>query len=229
MSEPIMPFAIYLEVGRRRTFAGALDWPGWCRSGKDEATALQALLAYAPRYAQVLQPTGLAFTPPGDVAQLQVVETLPGNAVTDFGAPATTPTADARPVTEAESQRFITVLRACWQAFDAAVRQAEGKELRKGPRGGGRDLGKIVAHVAEAEASYLRRLGWKLKPVPDEPPEATLRRTHQAVVEALTAAVRQELPERGPRGGKLWAPRYFVRRAAWHVLDHAWEIEDRLT
>ncbi len=22
--------------------------------------------------------------------------------------------------------------------------------------------------------------------------------------------------------------RYFVRRTAWHVLDHLWEIEDRL-
>jgi hypothetical protein len=26
---------------------------------------------------------------------------------------------------------------------------------------------------------------------------------------------------------KLWSPRYFVRRSAWHALDHAWEIEDR--
>jgi hypothetical protein len=25
-----------------------------------------------------------------------------------------------------------------------------------------------------------------------------------------------------------WPPRYVVRRAAWHVLDHAWEIEDRI-
>jgi hypothetical protein len=35
-------------------------------------------------------------------------------------------------------------------------------------------------------------------------------------------------PERVPRSGKLWTPRYFVRRTAWHALDHAWEIEDRL-
>jgi hypothetical protein len=40
--------------------------------------------------------------------------------------------------------------------------------------------------------------------------------------------VRGELAERGPRGGIRWPARYYVRRAAWHVLDHAWEIEDRL-
>jgi hypothetical protein len=40
--------------------------------------------------------------------------------------------------------------------------------------------------------------------------------------------VRDEIPDRGPRGGRVWAPRHFVCRVAWHVLDHAWKIEDRL-
>ena len=40
---------VYLEVGSRRTFAAAIDWPGWCRMGPDEATALQTLLDYGPR------------------------------------------------------------------------------------------------------------------------------------------------------------------------------------
>lgn len=26
---------------------------------------------------------------------------------------------------------------------------------------------------------------------------------------------------------KGWPPRYAARRIAWHVLDHAWQIEDR--
>jgi len=25
----------------------------------------------------------------------------------------------------------------------------------------------------------------------------------------------------------VWPARYAIRRTAWHVLDHAWEIEDR--
>ncbi|NOX63821.1 MAG: hypothetical protein GXP42_18035 [Chloroflexi bacterium] len=108
---------IYLEIGKRRTFACAAAWPGWCRSGRDEARALQALLAYGPRYAQVAQRGGVLFDAPSDIAQFQVVERLQGTGVTDFGAPGVIP----------------------------------------------------------------------------------------------------------------WPPRYFIRRVIWHVLDHAWEIEDRVS
>ena len=48
---------------------------------------------------------------------------------------------------------------------------------------------------------------------------------HAAVLDALTRAVIEGLPAAGPRGGVIWTARSFVRRAAWHVLDHAWEIE----
>ena len=51
--------------------------------------------------------------------------------------------------------------------------------------------------------------------------------TRSVVLDALSRAVTEGLPEKGPRGGALWTPRYFVRRTAWHALDHAWEIEDR--
>src|SRR5512134_1631011 len=78
---------VYLEVGQKRTFAGALDYPGWCRSGRDEASALQALLDYGPRYARVLRPAGLDFHSPADVSEFVVVERVEGNATTDFGAP----------------------------------------------------------------------------------------------------------------------------------------------
>ncbi len=222
------PIEIYLEVGKKRTFAGALNWPGWLRSGKDENAALEALLAYGPRYAQVLQHTALGFTPPDQVARLKLVERYPGNASTNFGAPAIAPSTDAEPVDEAELQRFQILLRACWQAFDAAIQQATGRELRKGPRGGGRDLDTIVEHVVGADASYLARLAWKHKRNQSDTPQEELLRTRRAVLDALTSAVREGLPERGPRGGVIWTPRYFVRRVAWHVLDHAWEIEDRL-
>ena len=48
--------SIYLEIGQKKTFACAIDWPGWSRAGRDESSALQALLDSAPRYAQVLTP-----------------------------------------------------------------------------------------------------------------------------------------------------------------------------
>ena len=79
------PLAVYLEVGQKRVFACALDWPGWCRSGKTEALALEGLAAYATRYAAVAREAGLPFQ--GSPAPtFTVVERLPGTGTTDFGA-----------------------------------------------------------------------------------------------------------------------------------------------
>jgi hypothetical protein len=158
-----------------------------------------------------------------------VVERLEGNATTDFGAPDIAPSSDTKPLDEAELQRLQTLLQAYWQAFDAAVQAASGKELRKGPRGGGRDLAGIIRHVLGAEAGYLARLARKFKQDETADINEELARTRQAVLEALVAAAHGEVPERGLRGGVIWAARYFVRRVAWHVLDHLWEIEDRIT
>jgi hypothetical protein len=218
---------VYLEVGQKRTFAGALDWPGWCRRGSDEATALQALVDYGPRYARVFQRTALTFTPPDEVSAFNVVERLKGNDATDFGAANVAPTRDAEPFDDAALQRSQTLLRAVWRAFDRAVEAGTGKELSKGPRGGGRDLERIVGHVLEADAGYLSRLARKARQ-DEADQEEVLAATRKAMLEALEAGARGEIPERGPRGGALWAPRYFVRRVAWHTLDHAWEIEDRI-
>jgi hypothetical protein len=136
------------------------------------------------------------------------------------------PASDARPVDSAELRRFQMLLAAGWQALDEAVRASAGKELRKGPRGGGREVDEIVQHVYGAEAAYVRQLGWQLKN--NEDPSQEPSRVRQTVLDALAAAVRGELPAQGPRGGAHWTPRYFVRRTAWHALDHAWEIEDRI-
>jgi hypothetical protein len=219
---------VYLEIGKKRTFAGAIDWPGWCRIGRDEGSALQALVDYGPRYARILSATRLGFQAAGDASVLAVVERLEGNATTDFGAPAVAPSSDTSAVDDAELQRFQTLLEACWRAFDATVQAALGKELRKGPRGGGRDLEGIVRHVLGADVGYLARLAWKFEKSEEEDLSDGLGRTRQSILDALAAATRGEVPARGPRGGVTWAPRYYVRRVAWHVLDHTWEIEDRV-
>jgi hypothetical protein len=85
----------------------------------------------------------------------------------------------------------------------------------------------VIQHVLGAEAGYLGALGWKLKKSTETDPAETLAQTRQAILEGLEASVRGDIPARGPRGGLRWPPRYFVRRAAWHILDHVWEIEDR--
>jgi hypothetical protein len=215
--------AVYLEVGDKRVFAGAIDWPAWARSGRDEDAALEALFAYAPRYARVLKGTRLGFEVPSDPSDLRVVERLPGTATTDFGAPDVPPSADAEPVSDADLRRFATLFRACWRAFDRAAEAAENVELTKGPRGGGRELEKIVDHVLGSDESYLSMIGAK---APRVAPNGRPERVRRAVLDALDVAVREGVPP-GPRGGKRWTPRYFVRRSAWHALDHAWEIEDR--
>ncbi len=218
---------VYLEIGEKRTFAGAIEWPGWTRSGRDEGSALQALYDYASRYAAVIQGSGRDFTPPPGVSAFAVVERLPGGSGTDFGAPSAIPAADARPAHAAELARMETLLSACWRGFDAAVAVAAGKELRKGPRGGGRELAAIVRHVLEADRGYLSAVGWKIEAGEEEDPAAALARTRQAALDALGASAGGEIPPTGPRGGRRWPARYFVRRVAWHVLDHKWEIEDR--
>jgi hypothetical protein len=183
---------------------------------------MQALLDYAPRYARVVE--GLGFEVSTATEPLSVRERLQGGASTDMGSlSGNAPTFDSQPVNQADHEWLIRVLQACWRALDHAAEMARGRELQTGVRGGGRRLDAIVQHVLDGEGGYLRRLDYKRSKQADT--DATLSRA--AILEALAASVRGEVPETGPRGGKRWSARYFVRREAWHVLDHAWEIEDR--
>lgn len=220
---------VYLELGKKRTFAGAIDWPGWCRAGRDEASALQALLDAAPRYVRAIAGTSLGFEAPLDMSALAVVERLAGSATTDFGAPDAAPPSDSQPIGDDDLRRFEALLGACWAALEAAARAAEGVELRKGPRGGGRDLDKIVRHVLDAEQSYVGRIGAKPEKGEVKGLREEIGRARDTALRALAASAHGEMPERGLRGGAYWPARYYVRRSAWHVLDHAWEIEDRAT
>ena len=219
---------VYVEAGSKRVFAGAIEWPGWCRSGRDESRAHAALVEYGSRYAAAMRGSVKGFSVPV-ASTLTVVERLTGDATTDFGAPSIAPVADTRPVDAAELKRLLAVLGACWDAFDRAVDDAAGRELRKGPRGGGREVDAIVAHVLGAEAMYVTRLAAKGPTLEGRDAREAADEVRDAVRDALRRAVLEGLPSAGPRGGKIWLPRYFVRRAAWHVLDHAWEIEDRST
>ena len=217
---------VYLEVGQKRTFAGAIDWPGWCRAGRDESSALQALFEAGPRYAKILSRARLGFKIPSAVSAFVVVERLKGNATTDFGAPDMIPGSDSNPIHDAELRRLQAILKACWRGLDAAGESAQGKTLRTGPRGGGRNVDRIFQHVQDSELSYLSSLGGKVPRTESQQP--SLEETRQAILKTLAASAHGEIAEYGPRGGKRWLPRYFVRRTAWHVLDHIWEIEDRI-
>jgi hypothetical protein len=228
MSPSSKQIDVYLEVGKKRTFAGAIDWPGWCRNGRDADEALQTLFEYGPRYARAVRTARLGFKIPADVSVFKMSERVKGSATTDFGATDASLSSDAEPINAPELRRFQAILRACWRAFDASVRSAHGQSLAKGPRGGGRDLDKIINHLLESEGGYLGALGWKLEREEEDDPARLLKHTRKTILEGLAAAARGEIPAKGPRGGVRWTPRYFIRREAWHVLDHAWELEDRL-
>jgi hypothetical protein len=214
---PEIQVAVGIEIADRRTFASALDWPGWSRSGRDDAAALLALDASRARYVAVVQAAGLVA--PGD-RPLDAVERRPGTAATGFGVPEVIFDRDRRPVDEREAARLAALVAAAWDALEAVTAVAPAV-LRKGPRGGGRDRDAVVAHVTGAEASYGRQVGVRM-PVPDP--------GDQDAVAALRAAILDVLrrPSDGSAlAGRRWTQRYAARRIAWHALDHAWEIEDR--
>jgi len=208
---------VYLEVGKRRVFASAADWPGWTRSGKDEKLALDALAAATPRYAQVAKAARIAFAPG---TGFEVVERLPGDATTEFGAPGAIAKSESKRLTKKEAGRLSALVAASWTVLDR-VGETAPTSLRKGPRGGGRDRDAIVDHVLGAETMYARKLGLRLQQ-PDPGDAAALREFRNEIVAGLRSGTKG-VTERG------WPARYAARRMAWHVLDHAWEIENRAT
>jgi hypothetical protein len=205
-----------IESTRLKAFASALDWPGWSRPGKTPEAAVEALLSFASRYAAIAARAGVPF-PAGDL-QADVVEELEGDATTAFGAPSMTFEADRAPTNADEARVIAALVEAAWTTFDQTAAAAPA-ELRKGPRGGGRDTARMVEHVVGAEQSYGRRVGVRIR-MPDP--------TDRAAVAAMRAAILAPLSSRSD-GSPIdrWTQRYAARRIAWHAIDHAWEIEDR--
>ena len=205
---------VLVETTPKKVFVSALDWPGLSRGARDEAAAVESLLAHVERYAPVARAAGHPL--PGRDLDLEVAERVDGDAGTAFGMPSVVAETDREPVDATEAARLAALVEAAFDAFDRIAAGAPA-ELRKGPRGGGRDTAKMVEHVRGGNDAYASVLG-----IPKDrrtPPDvAPMRR----MLEVL------RLPSDGsPIAGKKWPPRYAARRIAWHALDHAWEIEDR--
>jgi hypothetical protein len=212
------PIAVYIESGAKKVFACAVDFPGWCRSGKDEASALEALAGYAPRYAEVAKRAKAAFA--SQEPEFEVVERIKGKGATDFGIPHEIPELDAEPLTARQAARQVELMEAAWALLDK-VAKSTPSELRKGPRGGGRDRDKMLDHVFGAEAAYGRQIGVK-HPQPELGDTRAVKALRKDIAEALRGA-----SDGSPVREKGWPPRYALRRITWHVLDHVWEMQDR--
>lgn len=194
---------VYLEEGKSTVFSVSLDWPGWCRHAKTADLAITALDDYRGRFARIITGT---FRP----GAFEVVGIVKGTGTTDFGAPDALGPWDEIPLTTRDLNRQLKVLQDCWNYFDRVVKKAPAKMLR-GPRGGGRDRDAIVDHVREAERASASRIGARVAP------RTPWDEQRNVVLETLKA---------GSDNAK-WPAAYAIRRCAWHVVDHAWEIEDK--
>jgi hypothetical protein len=207
---------IYIEAGKKKAVAWSLEWPGWCRIRRNEMEVVQALIDYEERYRLIAQRAGLEFVP-GD---LVVVARLQGDNNTDWGVPAVMAPADTQPIDASTAQRNVALLRAAWGTLEDVV-AASPAELRKGPRGGGRDRDEIRRHVVECDRVYARKIGVRHKP---------FEVTDSAALKAMRneiAAVLSKPSTGDPLSAGGWNASYAIRRMAWHVVDHIWEIEDR--
>src|SRR6266487_5790670 len=207
---------IYVELGGKKAIAWSLEWPGWCRIRTSEEAAVQALIDTEARYRLIAQRAGQNFAP----GNLVVVERLLGDGNTAWGVPSVLASAENRPIDATTAQRNVVLLRASWDMLEEVV-AASPAELRKGPRGGGRDRDEIQRHVIEAERVYARKIGVRHKPF-----EMNDKSALEAMREEMAAVLSK------PSNGELlvsggWNASYAVRRIAWHVVDHIWEIEDR--
>jgi hypothetical protein len=211
---------VMIEQGKKRTVASAFDWPGWDRGGRSEADALAVLAAYRPRYARVAKLAGFA-NEFAAAEQVKVIERVEGTGMTDFYTlSARTAEPEKKPMSEAECERKIALLRACWAYFDDVASRVSA-ELRKGPRGGGRDRDKIVGHANRAEiGDFATRVGVKDSLDAWQNPDEL--RAHR---DAFCAAIRDHNSRGAP--ARTWTVQYVIRRCAYHMLDHAWEMEDR--
>jgi hypothetical protein len=212
---------VILEIGRkRRVVAGAMDWPGLDRWGTSEDDALAKLLSYVPRYVGVAERAGMtsAFARARDP---DVVERVPGSSSTDFWGIAHVPSQIEREVlSPADLERRLDLLQACWAHFDDLAAHVSA-ELRPGARSAGRSRDQIIRHVHINEPEQFSR-----KVEVRTPPDVVLsqggRATHR---QAYLTAIRAYNAEGKP--ARTWPLQFLVRRTAHHVMDHAWEMEDR--
>jgi hypothetical protein len=213
---------VMVERGKKkRTVACAFDWSGWDRSGKTEEAALQVLEVYRPRYAKVAALAGLSdeFLA---AHELKVVERVEGIGMTDYyGVSGRSAGPEQVQMTEAECERKVALLRASWTYFDDVAAHVS-PELRKGPRGGGRERDEIVRHVNANEVEdFGRKAGVRYPPDAWRDPDDL-----RAFRDAFCTGIR-ETNARGTAAGQSWTVQFLIRRCVWHMLDHAWEMEDR--
>jgi len=212
---------VTLEIGPKgkKVVAMAPDWPGLERGAKTGEEAIERLRSYIPRYSQVAKLAKM-YAEFDDIKNVDVVEQYPGTGSTDFwGISFAFSSIDKQAISRDELERGLTLMQACWAFFDA-VRGRVSAELRKGPRGGGRDRDRIVLHIFANEQDWAKGLGVLT------PDDAMLTDQGMKAHRAAYCQAIRDYHSQGKLAGK-WPLRYLIRHTAFHTLDHAWEMEDK--
>lgn len=206
----------------KKSVAFAIDWPGWSRGAKSAELALETLEAYRERYRPVAGLAGMA-REYAAAGPLKIVEDRVGTGSTDFWGISFSPSATEQgPMAEAELERGITLLRACWVFFDGVAARVS-PAMRKGPRGGGRDRDQIISHTIRTESEYFaKQVGLRIPEGAALNPDG-LRQHREAYIEAMRAYNAGEVKRRM----RSWTLPFLIRHSAYHTLDHAWEMEDK--
>lgn len=205
----------------KKSVAFAVDWPGWSRGAKTPELALELLESYRGRYRPVAVTAGR--TEEFDAAgPLEVAEDRVGPGSTDFWGISFAPSGlEPELMTDADLERNIGLLRASWRYFDAVANRVSA-EMRKGPRGGGRDRDTIIRHTLRTESEdFAKRLGLRIPERGALTPQG-LRDYREAYV----ATMRSYNAGEGKRM-RSWNLPFLIRHSAFHVMDHAWEMEDK--
>jgi len=218
------PIRTVIEHGTKdkRSVAFSLDWPGWSRGAKSADLALETLESYRDRYRPIAALAGMAreFDAAGS---LEVVEDRVGTGSTDFWGISFSPSSTEQgPMSDADFDRAIKLLQAAWSFFDSVAARVS-PEMRKGPRGGGRDRDHIIRHTIRVESEdFATRVGLRIPEGAALSPNG-LRQHREAYVEAMRAynARKFEKPMRS------WTIPFLIRHSAFHTLDHAWEMQDK--
>jgi len=214
---------VILEIGKapRRVVAGAMDWPGLDRWGKTELAAVDVLCSYVDRYAPVAKRAGLDAELAREAGTIEVVERVAGSSSTDFWGVAHVPSrVEHERLSSDDLERRLALLAACWAYFDATLERVSG-ELRPGARSAGRTRDQIIRHVYATEPEQMSR-----KVEVRTPREAVLTPDGLALHRQQTLDAIREYHGQG-RQARTWPLPFLVRRIAHHVMDHAWELEDR--
>jgi len=218
-----VPVRTVVERGPKgkKAAAFAVDWPGWSRGAKTAELALEALESYRDRYRPVAASARMAkeFDAAGP---LEVIEDRVGPGSTDFWGISFAPSSvEQEPMDRAELDRKIKLLRSCWSFFDGVAERVSA-EMRRGPRGGGRDRDQIIIHTIGTESGlFAKRIGLRI------PVGAALSADGRlAFREAYVAAMRAYNAGEGKRM-RSWTLPFLIRHSAFHTMDHTWEMEDK--